>query len=502
MYNILYNIKLINTLNQKRQYQHIQQHIQQHRQHHLITQFKQTTIFNSIIPLNIFQTWHTLKLPNDMNNNSILLKKQNPEFTYYLYDDNMCRDFISTNFDKDVLYAYDTLKPGAYKADLWRYCILYKYGGIYLDVKYKSINNFKLIKLTDKEYFCRESNNGIYQAILCCLPNNPILYKCIQEIIINTKYKNYTSNYLSVTGPQLNALVSTFNNKTLELLLVHGICDSISKNNIPILIMYSTYRDEQLKYQLLPHYKILWNSRDIYNYQPQQIITHLQQTDISTSVIPLNLFQTWHTLKLPQDMNKNMLLLKQQNPEFTHYLYDDSMCRNFISNNFDKDALYAYDTLKPGAYKADLWRYCILYKYGGIYLDIKYSCINNFKLINLTDKEYFCSSHHNGIYQAILCCLPNNPILYKCIQEIIINTKTKDFTNNTLSVTGPQLNTFMTTFNNVDLELKYEYGFSNNIISKNNSHILKSYDTYRDEQRKNQLLPDYTTMYMSGDIYN
>lgn len=60
----------------------------------------------------------------------------------------------------------------------------------------------------------------------------------------------------------------------------------------------------------------------------------------------------------------------------------------------------------------------------------------------------------------------------------------------------------MTTFNNIDLELKYEYGFSNNIISKNNAHILKSYSTYREKQRKNQLLPDYNTMYMSGDIYN
>ena len=54
---------------------------------------------------------------------------------------------------------------------------------------------------------------------------------------------------------------------------------------------------------------------------------------------------------------------------------------DFIKNNYPVDVLEAFNKLIPGAYKADLWRYCVLYKLGGIYLDIKYSCVNNFKLI-------------------------------------------------------------------------------------------------------------------------
>ena len=99
--------------------------------------------------------------------------------------------------------------------------------------------------------------------------------------------------------------------------------------------------------------------------------------------IPLKIFQSWHTLNLPPKMNDNVQLLKLQNPEFTHYLYDDEMCREFIKENFEEDVLNAYDKLIPGSYKCDLWRYCILYKYGGIYLDIKYKCVNDFKLIFL-----------------------------------------------------------------------------------------------------------------------
>ena len=82
-------------------------------------------------------------------------------------------------------------------------------------------------------------------------------------------------------------------------------------------------------------------------------------------------------------MAKYVELLKEQNPEFEHYLYDDDDCRNFISKHFDEEVVEAFDLLIPGAYKSDLWRYCILYVTGGIYLDIKYKPIYGFKLIEL-----------------------------------------------------------------------------------------------------------------------
>ena len=80
---------------------------------------------DSVIPLKIFQTWSTKNLPIHMKKNCYTLQKQNPQFEYYLYDDEDCYDFIKTNFGPDVLNAYETLIPGAYKADLWRYCVLY-----------------------------------------------------------------------------------------------------------------------------------------------------------------------------------------------------------------------------------------------------------------------------------------------------------------------------------------------------------------------------------------
>ena len=91
------------------------------------------------IPLKIFQTWETKSLPKYMKNVSDTIRKCNPEFEYFLYDDKDCEKFIEKNYPFDVLTAFNTLIPGAYKADLWRYCILYFYGGIYIDIKFKPL---------------------------------------------------------------------------------------------------------------------------------------------------------------------------------------------------------------------------------------------------------------------------------------------------------------------------------------------------------------------------
>ena len=64
------------------------------------------------------------------------MKKCNPNFYHYLYNDEKCREFIKDFYSEDVLKAYDAIIPAAIKIDLWRYCVLYKYGGIYLDVKF------------------------------------------------------------------------------------------------------------------------------------------------------------------------------------------------------------------------------------------------------------------------------------------------------------------------------------------------------------------------------
>jgi len=58
----------------------------------------------------------------------------NTQWEYKFYTDEESREFLKTHFPIEVLEAYDALLPGAFKADLFRYCALLIHGGIYADV--------------------------------------------------------------------------------------------------------------------------------------------------------------------------------------------------------------------------------------------------------------------------------------------------------------------------------------------------------------------------------
>ena len=86
----------------------------------------------------------------------------------------------------------------------------------------------------------------------------------------------------------------------------------------------------------------------------------------------------WKSLKeagLPPKMYdcvRENLIFNRVGVDCIHYLYNDDDCRAFIQKEYPPDVLFAYDRLIPTAFKADLWRYCVLYKYGGVYLDVKW----------------------------------------------------------------------------------------------------------------------------------
>lgn len=297
-----------------------------------------------VIPLNIFQTWHTLDLPINMKNAVNKLKTQNPEFTHYLYDDNMCREFIKTNFENDVLYAYDKLKPGAYKADLWRYCVLYVYGGIYLDIKYTCINNFKFIQLIDREYWVRDRNvdtgyHGIYQALLICLPNNEILKNSIYKIIDNVKNNFYggTGGKLMVSGPLL--MKNFFSQKailTFEL-NYNNTGTYINYNNEHILQEFGNYRKEQSEHNITLHYEKMWKDNNIYNYAILESINKTVLTKTIHKIIngkKITLFASNPAIiKDPNDNNKYIVNIRWINYEYNEDGSKKNIPKQWISLN-------------------------------------------------------------------------------------------------------------------------------------------------------------------------
>jgi hypothetical protein len=89
------------------------------------------------IPKVIYQVYATRNLPLIIEENVLTIRALNPHWEYRLFDDAEMIDFIRTTYGEAVLGYYCRInnKYGAARADFFRYLLMYKHGGVYLDVK-------------------------------------------------------------------------------------------------------------------------------------------------------------------------------------------------------------------------------------------------------------------------------------------------------------------------------------------------------------------------------
>jgi mannosyltransferase OCH1-like enzyme len=222
--------------------------------------------YNTIIPLHVYLTWKTKKLPPLMQSNLNTLKRENPRFTFHIFDDNECKEFIRRHFHPDIGKAFDTLIPGAYKADLWRLCVLYIHGGYYMDIKLKCINGFKLIELSETEHFVLDRpthSTHIYNALMVSKPKNPFFKACIDQITQNVKLNYYGESMLSPTGPELLGKISHNFSLNIDLVYPKQFPDHIMYKGNLIIYNYPGYRQEQYNADRF-HYSHLWLTKSIY----------------------------------------------------------------------------------------------------------------------------------------------------------------------------------------------------------------------------------------------
>jgi len=243
------------------------------------------------VPLTIYQSWQTNNVPTKMRENIFNLLKMNPEFDYYLYSDETSLEFIKSHFEQDVVDAFNTLKPGAYKSDLWRCCILYKLGGVYLDIKYCSvvpiydiIKENPVIYTRDLDNNCINLNQvkirtGIYNAFMVSPPNNPIFKASIDEIVYSCKHKLYRAGPLDITGPcHLSRIIENHDPSIdiSKLPIYHdyeGILPWWLVSKQPCILYkgtiilkgYAEYRKEQSLFSKKEYYAVSWAKGTIYN---------------------------------------------------------------------------------------------------------------------------------------------------------------------------------------------------------------------------------------------
>jgi hypothetical protein len=143
-----------------------------------------------MIPKIIHQTYHSKdKIPSKVYDGIKLFASN---YEHRIYDNKDCIHFIATHFHKRYVQAFKRLRLGAHKADLFRYCILYICGGIYLDIKTQLIQ--KMPEFQDGFHVCIGlDKKSIYNGIMVSPPKNPLFLTLLEHCAQNVfrLYRNY-----------------------------------------------------------------------------------------------------------------------------------------------------------------------------------------------------------------------------------------------------------------------------------------------------------------------
>lgn len=182
------------------------------------------------IPMLLHQTFPVKTLPPQLSENSERLKCQNADWTYALYDDADIIDFISTEYGQDILASYLSISSdyGAARADLFRYLLMYKKGGVYIDIKSSCGKPFSDLLTLDEGFVLSRWGNsredflkgaGLHPELaafpggefqqwhIICAPQHPFLAAVIDRVMANIRdYRPWRFGVgrvgvLRVTGP-------------------------------------------------------------------------------------------------------------------------------------------------------------------------------------------------------------------------------------------------------------------------------------------------------------
>lgn len=192
------------------------------------------------IPKVIYRTWKTNDVTKFQKSIS-RTQKTNPGYTQIVYSDTQIEEFIKKEYSPRILNAYRSIRDeyGPAKADLFRYLILYKHGGIYLDIKtaaVKKIEPYKTFvtsKQTDmpfhKSRWSLFPPYGTYnQWVLISPKGHPVLKQLIQTSVLNIEHAKkhpevYNNGYgvHCITGPIMFSKIVNENLETVKILNSH-----------------------------------------------------------------------------------------------------------------------------------------------------------------------------------------------------------------------------------------------------------------------------------------
>lgn len=194
----------------------------------------------------------------------------NPGYRQVYFDDSDVERFIIDHFPEH-LDRYHSLIPGAFKADLFRLLLLYKYGGIYNDLSHgymKSVgeikNGYDTVLVKDSEAW----GDAVYNAFMIAPKGSAIVRAFIDHIAANIDAQEYGESMIDITGPRALGRVYFDGTERPEVKMLYLIFENyeINDGDTPVIkVKIVDYENtKKLLYGDTKHYSELWDERKVF----------------------------------------------------------------------------------------------------------------------------------------------------------------------------------------------------------------------------------------------
>jgi mannosyltransferase OCH1-like enzyme len=387
-------------------------------------------------------------------------KYYNPSFEYKYWNDDDCRNLIKMNFSNDVFKVYDRLYAGAFKADIFRLCVLYLEGGIWADISTLCASpvglllseNINLVTAYDGPAQNDDFVGVIWQAFIVSPKGSPII-KSILDFTINKllntsnfekmypwfKNKNCIHGPLTVTGPFVFATA-------LNSFMGRNPSDIFEENTYEGGIKIVSHDSKSLRHfgKKILDIKYPNFSKDRYNthyseYYKNGCIIKKEAANHIVDNNGINIYQIWiQSNIISENLLSNIQSWVRNYKDYNYILLTNTEIITMIKYDSEFPLLYnCYVKLKPYAYKSELIRFYLLYKNGGIYTDIQSRCINKYNgFDNHTDLCVFVDVITNLLSMSFIYSKKNNKFLKTLLMSICNNINESKYPSVETDLTG------------------------------------------------------------------
>ena len=150
----------------------------------------------------LFQFWDR-EIPAVVEELTQGVAEINTALDYQFYDDISAAELIREEFGTDTLALYHSCTIPAMRADLFRYCFLVRFGGIYIDADYRGVSSLEPVLTSDWKGCLYKRARGLANGMMFFRhASNPLAQKILDTAIKNISLRA-SNNVWQVTGPSV-----------------------------------------------------------------------------------------------------------------------------------------------------------------------------------------------------------------------------------------------------------------------------------------------------------